>query len=102
MKGHVGGGPGYRQPLGAGVSVKVKPFLGSHQSTTLMGSLLGRTEAHASVRLYMSQYISTVYVMCRNGSQRCRPAGSGFSPCRLVGHKLESLILAQNERWRHA
>lgn len=25
----------------------------------------------------------------------------GYSPVH-VGHKLESLILAQNERWRHA
>ena len=22
--------------------------------------------------------------------------------CDLIGHKLESLIMAQNERWRHA
>ena len=45
-------------------------------------------------------HIHSNMYLCRNGSQRCRPAGAGFPSCRLVGHKLESLILAQNERWR--
>ena len=30
------------------------------------------------------------------------PASSWVFPRVVVGHKLESLILAQNERWRHA
>jgi len=42
MKGHVGGGPGF-DGFWASILGKTKPF-------------------------YMSQYISTVYVMCRNGS----------------------------------
>ena len=53
--------------------------------------------------LNMSRYISTVYVKCRNGSLKPAFAAYGFSPMGMeVGHKLESLILAQNERWRHA
>ena len=54
-------------------------------------------------RVHMSRYISTVYVKCRNGSLKPAFAAYGFSPMGMeVGHKLESLILAQNERWRHA
>ena len=30
------------------------------------------------------------------------PASSSGLPGVVVGHQLESLILAQNERWRHA
>ena len=53
--------------------------------------------------LNMSRYISTVYVKCRNGSLKPASIACGFSPVGTeVGHKLESLILAQNERWRHA
>ena len=53
--------------------------------------------------LDMSCYISTVYVKCRNGSLKPASIVHGFSPMGTeVGHKLESLILAQNERWRHA
>jgi hypothetical protein len=53
--------------------------------------------------LNMSRYISTVYVKCRNGSLKPASGVAGFSPGGIeVGHKLESLILAQNERWRHA
>ena len=51
----------------------------------------------------MSRYISTVYVKCRNGSLKPALIAFGFSlEGAWVGHKLESLILAQNERWRHA
>ena len=50
----------------------------------------------------MSRYISTVYVKCRNGSLKAGPIAPGFPSGHWVGHKLESLILAQNERWRHA
>src|SRR5438067_6787647 len=83
-------------------SDKAKPFQGAHQSTTLMGShgsllkLTLRWDLHVLLHIHSNMYL------CRNGSQRCRPGGAGFPPCRLVGHKLESLILAQNERWRHA
>ena len=38
--------------------------------------------------------------LCRNGSRRCRLL-SLFQRGSIV-HQLESLILAQNERWRHA
>ena len=51
----------------------------------------------------MSRYISTVYVKCRNGSLKPALEAQPFSRRgAMVGHKLESLILAQNERWRHA
>ena len=51
---------------------------------------------------HMSRYISTVYVMCRNGSLKPALDVRVFPRAPMVGHKLESLILAQNERWRHA
>ena len=75
MKGHVGGGSGYRKPLGFGVSVKAKPF-------------------HV-----------LIYALCKYCAGTApRDAGDdiGFSPGMIVGHEHESLILAQNERWRHA
>ena len=50
----------------------------------------------------MSRYISTVYVKCRNGSLKPALMLRVFPRGAWVGHKLESLILAQNERWRHA
>ena len=50
----------------------------------------------------MSRYISTVYVKCRNGSLKPALDVRVFPRAPVVGHKLESLILAQNERWRHA
>jgi hypothetical protein len=75
MKGHVGGGPGYRWPLGVGVSVKAKPF---------------------HVLIY------ALCKLCAGTAPRDAGLVIGFSPDDLVGHKLESLILAQNERWRHA
>ena len=78
MKGHVGGGPGHRGVQGLGGSVKLKPF-------------------------HMSRYISTVYVMCRNGSLKSAlDVLVFFHEAPVVEHQLESLILAQNERWRHA
>ena len=51
---------------------------------------------------HMSRYISTVYVKCRNGSLKPALMLRVFPRGAWVGHKLESLILAQNERWRHA
>ena len=50
----------------------------------------------------MSRYISTVYVKCRNGSLKPALDVRVVPRAPVVGHKLESLILAQNERWRHA
>ena len=77
MKGHVGGGPGHRGVQGLGGSVK-----------------LSRS---------MSRYISTV--IC-DVQERLLEAGLGglrySTQAPMVGHQLESLILAQNERWRHA
>ena len=75
MKGHVGGGSGYLGSLGPGVSVKAKPF-------------------HV--------LICNTLVYCAGTAPRDAGLVLGFSPGGLVGHKLESLILAQNERWRHA
>ena len=40
MKGHVGGGSGLWRSLGAMVSVKAMPFLGSCRGFALMGSLI--------------------------------------------------------------
>ena len=52
---------------------------------------------------YMSRYISTVICdvqerLLESRSSRLRVFPRGVR----IGHKLESLILAQNERWRHA
>ena len=70
--------------------LKLSRSLGPRQSIALMGGS-------------MSRYISTVYVKCRNGSLKPALIAFGFSlEGAWVGHKLESLILAQNERWRHA
>jgi hypothetical protein len=76
MKGHVGGGSGSRRLSGVGYSVKAKP-------------------------VHVSYYISTR--ICDVQEQAPENAGSvrAFHLDR-VGHKLESLIMAQNERWRHA
>ena len=56
---------------GAGGSVKAKPFQGYPSKYYFDG------------RPYMSRYISTVYVKCRNGSLKCRPYRSGHSPGAL-------------------
>jgi hypothetical protein len=40
--------------------------------------------------------------MCRNGSLKPALDVAVFPAALVVGHQLESLILAQNERWRHA
>ena len=90
MKGHVGGGPGYRYPLGAGGSVKYKPFL-----RVLVGVLPWLWLLHVSLHIH-----SICEVQERLPEM---PAcWFGIPPGWFVGHKLESLILAQNERWRHA
>jgi hypothetical protein len=52
---------------------------------------------------YMSHYISTVICDVQERLLEAGPGGSRHSArAPVVGHKLESLILAQNERWRHA
>jgi hypothetical protein len=60
-------------------------------------------EACFSGRLYMSRYIS---ISICDVQERLLEVGPGWSRVRprapAAGHKLESLILAQNERWRHA
>ena len=77
MKGHVGGGPGRQRLQGAGGSVK-----------------LSRS---------MFRYISTVICDVQERLLESRPWRFAVFPAgAMVGHKLESLILAQNERWRHA
>ena len=45
--------------------------------------------------------IHTMY-LCRNGSLKAASWVRVFPRALLVVQKLESLILAQNERWRHA
>ncbi len=51
----------------------------------------------------MFRYISTVICDVQERLLEAGPGGSLFSQrAPEVGHKLESLILAQNERWRHA
>jgi hypothetical protein len=92
MKGHVGGGPGHRGVQGLEGSVKLS------RSIEFM-----RQGFSPGEWLYMSQYISTV--IC-NVQERLLEVGPGCRAVRraapVVGRQLESLILAQNERWRHA
>ena len=77
MKGHVGGGPVSRGLWARG--------------------MIGQIYAvpNVLIRKHTSLYI------CAGTAPRdaglLRPI-----PPELVGHQLESLILAQNERWRHA
>ena len=77
MKGHVGGGPGHRGVQGLGGSDKAKSF-------------------HVSLHIHSICEVQ----------ERLLEAGPGWplisKRAPVVGHKLESLILAQNERWRHA
>jgi hypothetical protein len=77
MKGHVGGGSGFRWPSGVGGSVKAKPF-------------------------HVSQYANTVMYIVQGTAPGVTVAVLGYSTWYVDGHELESLILAQNERWRHA
>ena len=76
MKGHVGSGSGFLRLSGVGVQIN-----------------LGRS--------YMSRYIPLEYIV-----QEWLLEMSGFcwaySAWQGLDIKLESLILAQNERWRHA
>jgi hypothetical protein len=76
MKGHVGGGSGSWRLSGAEVSVKAKP-------------------------VHMSQYIPQE-LLCRNWLLEMSGSWVAYSAALESDIKLESLILAQNERWRHA
>ena len=76
MKGHVGGGSGFWRFQGVGYSVKAKSLL-----HVLHVSI--RNRYCAERLLEMSGLIGEFH----------------FDP---IVHKLESLIMAQNERWRHA
>ena len=89
MKGHVGGGSGFRRIQGVGISVKAKSFSYvlhvSIRNGRLVWLWLDRlSERYCAERLLeMSGMIVEFH-------------------CDDIGHKLESLIMAQNERWRHA
>ena len=77
MKGHVGGGPGFLRLSGVGYSVKFRPFL------------------------YVSIYSTRIY--CAGMAPENERFLIGLIPLGWRSDiKLESLILAQNERWRHA
>ena len=52
--------------------------------------------SHVLIRKHTSLYI------CAGTAPRDAGLQVWIPPGLFVGHKLESLILAQNERWRHA
>src|SRR3954465_9376218 len=90
MKGHVGGGP---VTDSLWVSVGRSNLCRSLMATRR--SLLRRTVKCPNTQTHQFVYL------CRNGSQRCRSCFRLFRRGEVV-HKLESLILAQNERCRPA
>ena len=56
-------------------------------------------------RLKLSRSLSLICIhmyICAGTAPRDVGLCFGFSPGAIVDHKHESLILAQNERWRHA
>ena len=87
MKGHVGGGARVRRFQGVEHSVKLSRSYMSFTCPYVMGAMrfvLIASEENVQERLLeMSGLIVEFH-------------------CDLIGHKLESLIMAQNERWRHA
>ena len=88
-EGTCGRRPGLLKPPGSGRSVKCKPFL----NVTSIG--LARWWKQ------MSSYANTpvcIFVQERLPEMPTARAYSAWA----IGHQLESLILAQNERWRHA
>ena len=89
-EGTCGRRPGLLEPLGSGWSVKFMPFL---NVTSVRACLAER--ANVLIRKHTSLYI------CAGTAPR-DPACFGLFRRSNVGHQLESLILAQNERWRHA
>jgi hypothetical protein len=57
----------------------------------------------SKLRLFhVSQYANTVMYIVQEAAPGVGGAEVGYSTGFVVAHKLESLILAQNERWRHA
>ena len=54
------------------------------------------------VRFYGISCPNTHHVFVQERLLESGLLGPGFPPGLLVVQKLESLILAQNERWRHA
>jgi hypothetical protein len=75
MKGHVGGGSGFWRIQGVGYPVKAK-----------------------------SLFMSFMYPYVKLCAERLLEIGFSDGLFRSLErlHKLESLIMAQNERWRHA
>ncbi len=91
MKGHVGGGSGLPRLSGVVWSVK------------LSRSLWELLQDFGSVGfVYMSQYISTSLYVVQEWLLKMSGMRWPYSGWRVSDIKLESLILAQNERWRHA
>jgi hypothetical protein len=90
MKGHVGGGPVTDSLWVSNGSVKFMPFL----NVTSVG-LAGGTSKCPNTQTH--QFV--IFVQERLPEM---PACSRLFRRGLVVHQLESLILAQNERWRHA
>ena len=77
MKGHAGGG---LAPGASGLRVVSQIY----------------AVPNVLIRKHTSLYI------CAGTAPRDAGLGFGYSPGALIVHQLESLILAQNERWRHA
>ena len=92
MKGHVGGGP-----------VTDNLWVSADRSN-LCRSLWIRVEASASAR---SSYVSKtqthqIVIFCAGTAPGDSGLALAYSRGGLIVYQLESLILAQNERWRHA
>ena len=91
MKGHVGGGPVSRGLWARVRSVKFMPFL-----NVTSGGLARQDDR-------MSKYANTPD--CEFVQERLPEMpvlASDYSSGASIVYQLESLILAQNERWRHA
>ena len=59
-------------------------------------------EARLKLSRSLFRYAYTPFVYCAGTAPRDVGLVIGFSLGGFVDHKHESLILAQNERWRHA
>ena len=90
-EGTCGRRPGLWRPLGVGRSVKFKPFL---NVTSVQACLAGG--ANVLIRKHTSLYI------CAGTAPGDAGLALAYSRGGSIVHQLESLILAQNERWRHA
>ena len=87
MKGHVGGGARVRRFQGVVHSVKLCRSYMSFTYPYVMGVVefcSATSEDNVQERLLEMRGLIVEF------------------HCDLIGHKLESLIMAQNERWRHA